>query len=273
MGNIVLFHRAYLSVQTRRCSCARGLPRQTPTRDIRNGKRSRSNSVVSSCNSMSSSNVRLRLPASAATSQSGFNTASFPVSGHGVHSRRASEKDALRRTESPTLPLVTGDHEFNHPIGPHEASYLPRTSTAWHNLVVVRLTETSCDRGSWDVLESKIVGLRRKTRSSWKIKGGMTTRINMGSSHGLTAAALDRWELWTFDPSSTTLRSSPLSALNGSHPTEHNSRGSHCPEISRLPFTRVSPFFCLGSYGFGGFGNTVGVFNFSLCKSEHTRKI
>jgi len=262
IGNIVLFHRAYLSVQTRHCSCARGLPRQTSHRDNRNGKRSRTNSITSSVGSMPPSNVRSRLLASAANNTQ--DTASFPVSGHGVHSRRASEKDLLRRTETSILPLVTDEHESHRVIGPLDpslSSHSPRISTAWHNLVVVRLMEMSCDRGSWDVLGSKIVGMRRKVRSHGKTKCGVMTRVNLSSSHGLTAAALDRWEFWTFDPSSSRLQSSPLTALIGNHPTEHHSR-SHSPEISRLPFTRVSPFFSSGLYGFGGFGNTVGVFNF-----------
>jgi hypothetical protein len=264
VGNIVLFHRAYLSVQRRRCSCARGVPRQTPSRDIRNGKRSRSNSISSCVGSVSPSNIRSRLSKFAPNDQSVLDTASFPVSGHGVHSRRASEKDAIRRTETLTLPLVTDEHESSHLVGPLDvspSSLSLRISTAWHNLVVVRLSETSCDRGSWDVLESKLVGVRRKARSHGKTKCGTTTQINLGSSHGLTVAALDRWEFWTFDPSSSRLQTSPLSALVDNHPTEHHSR-SHSLEVPRLPFTRVSPFFSSGSHGFGGFGNTVGVFNF-----------
>lgn len=257
VGNIVLFHRAYLSVQTRRCSCARPLSRHTPSRDIRNGRRSRSNSFSSF--SSISSNIRLRFPASTSNSQSALDTSSFPVSGHGVHSRRASEKDALRRTENSTLPLVADEHELNHPVGPLDiltSSLPPRASATWHDLTVVRLTETSCDRGSWDILESKIVGVRRKARSHVKAKDGTTPKS------GLTVAALDRWELWTFDPCSSQLQSTSLAALTGNHSTEPHpcSRSAEAP---RLPFTRVSPFFCSGSHGFGGFGNTVGVFTFS----------
>lgn len=257
IGNIVLFYRAYLSVQTRRCSCARGLPRRASLRDVRSGKRSRSNSVAPSVGSISASTIRSRLSASTARNH---DTASFPVSGHGVHSRRASEKDTLRRTETSTLALVTDQHESSHPIGPLDASlssHPPHISAAWHNLVVVRLTETSCDRGSWDVLDSKIVGVRRKARSHGQIKCA-TTRSNLGSPQGLTTAALDRWELWTFDPSSAKLRNFPLSVLIDKPSTERSQQ----TEISRLPFTRVSPFFSLGSFGFGGFGNTVGVFKF-----------
>jgi hypothetical protein len=100
------------------------------------------------------------------------------------------------------------------------------------------------------------VGVRRKARSHVKAKDGTTTKS------GLTAAALDRWELWTFDPCSSRLQSSSLAALTGNHSTEPRSC-SRSPEVPRLPFTRVSPFFCSGSHGFGGFGNTVGVFAFS----------
>jgi hypothetical protein len=264
VGNIVLFHKAYLSVPTRRCSCTRGLPPPTPSRDIRNGRRSRSNSLVTSVGSISPANLRSRLSASAANNQVTLDTSSFPVSGHGVRSRRASEKDALRRAENTTLSLVTDEHEHGHPVGPLDvlpSSPSLRISTAWHNLVVIRLTEASCDRGSWDVLESKIVGVRRKARSQGKLKDRTITQNTMGSSHGLTAAALDRWELWTFDPSSSRLQCSPLTALIDNHPTDHHLH-SNSSKVPRLPFTRMSPFFSSGSHGFGGFGNTVGVFNF-----------
>jgi len=234
------------------------LPPLALARDIRNGRRSRSNSLVSSVGTISPANVRLR--SSATNSQAILDTSSFPISGHGVRSRRASEKDALRRTENTTLPLVTDEHESSHPVGPLDASTCSpsRISAAWHNLVVIRLTEASCDRGSWDILGSNIVGVRRKARSN---KDRAITRVNIDPSYGLTVAALDRWELWTFDPSSSRLQSSPLTALIDYHPTE-NYLHSHASNVPRLPFTRVSSFFSSGSHGFGGFGNTVGVFNF-----------
>jgi hypothetical protein len=261
VGNIVLFHRAYLSVQTRRCSCARTLHRQTPSRDIKNGRRSRCNSSSFSMSSSSPSNVRLRQWSnSAASNQLALDTSSFPVSGHGVRSRRASDKDAGRRTENLTLALVTDEPETSHPVGPLDVPPSPssRVSAAWRNFVVVRVSETSCDRGSWDLLDSKVMGIRRRARSHGRPKDRMTN-MNLQSTHGLTLAALDRWEVWTFDPSSLRLRISPLIALFDSHSTE-NPLHRHTPEIPRLPFTRVSPFFISGSHGFGGFGNTIGVF-------------
>lgn len=274
VGNIVLFHRAYMSVQARRCSCAQNLSRQIPSREIAFGKRSRSSSMVSSVGSVSPSNIRSKLAAAAAaaSSQSALDTSAFPVSAHGVHSRRASEKDSLRRTENLTLPLFVDEQESSHLLGPSDtlaSSPFPQKSSAWHSLSVVRLADTSCERGSWDMSKNKIVGVRRKARSHGKAKGESTTHACLESSQGLSAAALDRWELWTFDPSSSRLRSSPLTELVKQH-SQSQSRKSSCGQelIPRLPFTRVPSFISRSSYILAGFGNTVGFFDLSSTQEK-----
>lgn len=271
VGSIVLFYRAHMPSQARSCSCARNIPRPIPIRDTTFGKRSRSNSISSSVNSISPSNLRSRLSSTAlsANNQSALDTSSFPVSGHGVHSRRASEKDSLRRLDNLPLPLVTDEGYLGHPVGPLDGSPPspgPRSpfSSSWHNLQVIRLAETPCERGSWDVSGAKIIGVRRKTRSHGKTKGGSANKPLNASSQGLTPASLERWELWSFDPSKARFQSSPLLSLIADNSGSRSRPPT--PErkdlYPRLPFTRVSPLLIGNTHSMAGFGNTVGVFNF-----------
>lgn len=260
VGSVVLFYRGYLETQTRRCCCADNGQRRSPALEISPRTRSRTTSMVSSVSS-SPTNIRSRMAISTANGQLLPDISSFPVSGHGVHSRRASEKDASRRTESLVIPE---DHDqYQGPSSP-----VWRTSVAWSNLVVASLANVSCERGSWDVSAREIVGVHRIARSP-RSKGsastGMVTAASSAlSAKGLTPAALDRWELWTFDPISARIQSAPLVLLVDSHFAEaHYSGSSALAEPPRLPFTRVSPFFSAGSHGLIGLGNTIGVFNFS----------
>ena len=272
IGNTVLFYRAYMPPQARSCSCARNIPRPISSRDTGFGKRSRTNSMSSPVNSISVSNLRSRLAAAApsAGNQSPLDASSFPVSGHGVHSRRASEKDPIRRLDNLPLPLVTDEGYLGHPVGPLDGSPPspgPRApcSSSWQYLQVVRLAEAPCERGSWDVSGTKIIGVRRKARSHGKTKGSTVTQPTSNpSSHGLTAASLERWELWLFDPAKAQLQSSPLLSL-----ITDNSGSRSCPPAPeskdiypRLPFTRVPQLLIGNTHGMAGFGNTIGVFNF-----------
>ncbi|KAF7978713.1 hypothetical protein HWV62_44993 [Athelia sp. TMB] len=261
-GDVVLFYRGYLANQTRRCCCAHSGQQHSPVREISFGKRSRATSMVSSVSS-SPTNIRSRMATSTANNQLLPDVTSFPVSGHGIHSRRASEKDASRRTESLTIPCMSDDNDPSQPLNRWPASPVSRTSTAWSNLVVTRLANANCERGSWNVSEREIVGIHRKARMQ-KAKGDTTLVTSSGalSSKGLTPAALDRWELWAFDPISARMQSAPLVLLVDSHFSDAPNTGKPA-EPPRLPFTRASPFFRAGSHGLIGLGNTIGVFNFS----------
>src|SRR6202021_1354675 len=81
VGHVVLIYKAYIPVQTRRCTCTSSQPRQVMSRDIR-GRRSRSGSHASSVTS-SPLIPRAKLPPI-------FYTSPFPVSGHGVTYRTGS---------------------------------------------------------------------------------------------------------------------------------------------------------------------------------------
>ncbi|KAK0442985.1 sterol regulatory element binding protein cleavage-activating protein [Armillaria borealis] len=243
VNQFVHFFKAYLSDnnETRRCTC-------TPTRSLRKlsydglgGRRSRSESFAS-LNSPQGRHSRL----------SSAYEASFPVSAHGIHSRRASEKDSTRRASELTLPVE--ECETNHAVGPAEG--VRGSSRVWQSLQVVKVGETCCERGCWGVSGYRVVGVRRRPRGVGKTnKEGMSP-----SPHGLSLATLDRWEVWTFEPSNFEIQASALSMIAESQDTISLSAMKNA--FPRLPFTRVSPLVVARSYTLAGFGNTLGVFNF-----------
>ncbi|KAI0831694.1 sterol regulatory element binding protein cleavage-activating protein [Trametes gibbosa] len=280
VGHIVQFYRAYLNLPTRRCSCPRNLPQQAPRSSLLT-LRSRSGSTASAGSGSNTPRPRSRMPSVSSTPPN-----DFPVSGHGVHSRRASEKDSLRRGAEAFF-LNTADYiEYETPIGPQDvtpaSSFLashPQPSI-WQSLVVVRVADATIERGSWDVGLDKIVGIRRRPRPSSPTKRSNHDPRALGEqAGGLSAASLERWELWTFDPAEGRLQASPLIALSR-EPTSpryrHNEqsgarRTDGIPRrknvVPRLHFTRVSPFLSTPELCVAGFGNTVGLFRFH-CRDE-----
>ncbi|KAH9890602.1 sterol regulatory element binding protein cleavage-activating protein [Cubamyces lactineus] len=286
VGHIVQFYRAYLTLPTRRCSCPRNLPQQAPRSSLLTLRsRSGSNaSIGSGSNTPRRSRSRSRMPSVSSPTP----PTSFPVSGHGVHSRRASEKDSLRRN-SETFFLNNADYfEYETPIGPQDvtpaSSFLsshPQASI-WQSLVVVRVADATVERGSWDVGYDKIVGIRRRPRPPLPKRPPTAAAHDPGAqlfndnAFGLSAASLERWELWTFDPAEGRLQASPLIALSRTPPSLHcrtlgggNGSTRSTPAyarrksvVPRLHFTRVSPFLSTPGFCAAGFGNTVGLFRF-----------
>lgn len=177
-----------------------------------------------------------------------FELSSYPVSGHGLHSRRASDKDGSRR--APDVPFPNEDHDHrrlsSEAIG---SAGLKRGSTAW-------IMDIELDRGSWDCTGGCLFGVRKLPRST-HLKS-RTTKPR--PSDGLSLATLDRWEAWKFDPSTDTFASSALGALY-SRPPSRTTRTSSSNQdtVPRLPFTRVAPFVARSSHIVSGFGNTVGI--------------
>ncbi|CDO68892.1 hypothetical protein BN946_scf185000.g35 [Trametes cinnabarina] len=291
VGDIVQFYRAYLTLPTRRCSCPKNLPQQAPRPSLLTlrSRRGSNASIGSGSNTPRRSRSRSRVPSMSSSSP----PTAFPVSGHGVHSRRASEKDTLRRT-SETFFLTHADYFENEtPIGPQDitpaSSFLashPQPSI-WQSLIVVRVADATVERGGWDVGYDKIVGIRRRPRPPIVKHPLVPARSSPSSrdprSHvlgdgpnGLSPALLERWELWTFDPAEGRLHASPLIALSREPPSPK--RRSHDAgtgpvrgpvgvakrrsAVPRLHFTRVSPFLSTPGFCVAGFGNTVGLFRF-----------
>ncbi|CAK5280951.1 unnamed protein product [Mycena citricolor] len=224
----VTIFRLYMTDQPRRCSCNLHFPRRVPSWDSSLGRRSRGPSPNGS-----PSIPRAKLSAM-------FEAPQFPVSGHGVHSRRASEKEAAGRRS-----LETDGDDLLSPID-------GRMSSVWLNALVVPVSEMTCDRGAWDVWNRRVVGVRRRPRE------GSTTTGKPNDESGLSPATLERWEVWLCDVSGTRSQSSSLAALKQDRVSES------VAAVPRLPFTRVAPLVVVSQRAVAGFGNTVGVFDLTL---------
>ncbi|KAG5642408.1 hypothetical protein DXG03_002840 [Asterophora parasitica] len=253
VDHVVRLFRLYVDDETRRCSCSRHRLRNVSSRDNL-GRRSRSNSTTSQTGGTVSPSIpRARLATT-------FEASAFPVSGHGVHSRKASDRDPGRRSFDNTLtvPFPSDDYDC-------DPRALLNSSSFWRDAVLVRVMDITCERGGWGVNGRRLFGVRRKPRSQGSTKGGTQALLKPSCTQGLTTATLERWELWTFDPAISRLQSSLLAALTiQSDPSPKSSRSSSTSSLSdgipRLPFTRVSPLLTTPTHAFAGFGNTVGIF-------------
>ncbi|KAF5379901.1 hypothetical protein D9757_007182 [Collybiopsis confluens] len=272
VDHVVRFFKQFVSDGARRCSCTSALLKNS-TRDNGLGYRSRTSSISSSIGSASPKMSRTR-------KFSESDVSPFPVSGHGIHSRRVSEKESNRRPSDVLLLQIDsedGEMQKNAGRGPRD---IPRySSVKWQDSYIVHMGDTTCDRGGWDIYEGKVVGVRRKPRSapSSLNKGANSSSILKDlSAQGLSITTLDRWEIWSFDPSATLLQSSSLSSImviNNDYESQiplspSSSSSSSLPpslrrsHVPRIPFTRVTPFIVTRSRSLAGFGNTLGVFNF-----------
>jgi WD40 repeat protein len=189
-------------------------------------------------------------------------SAPFPVSGHGVLSRRTSEKDSLRRIAA-TDTLVVPENVSDAPLGPSDP---PRIPARWRTLVISLIADTTCERGAWDVAGSRVVGLRRRSRKPPDSETNRTGMVDAASLSvhaqrdcGLSAASLERWEAWTFDPAEARVSASSLAALETAALPAFAARPAVTRQTSRLPFTRVRPLVSGRTYFLAGFGNTVGL--------------
>lgn len=275
----VVVYRAYLvEGSTRKCSC----PQNQPQRALNIGadfspskkKRSRQSSVASSgCSSPRQ--TRSRNPSLSGTTITSGVLPTFPVSGHGVHSRRVSEKDkdSLRRAvELMVLPIPSVENEGAEKSPPRTyTSLMIGRSHIWENLVAVRVAATNFERGKWGIVGGKVVGLRRRPLKAGKHpKWGV--QLKSDSVLGLSPASLERWELWSFDPLVGKMQASSLASMRQEIQDDaltDVSRPQTTPSVRddialpepvpRLPFTRTSYFLCRGNRCLAGFGNTIGV--------------
>ncbi|EMD34398.1 hypothetical protein CERSUDRAFT_117275 [Gelatoporia subvermispora B] len=262
VGHVLVCLRAYLALPTRRCSCPRNQPQPAPRASLL-GPRSRSGSVSSLASTPGTTtpvHTRPRMPSvSSATA--------FPVSGHGVHSRRASDSFSSRRVHDGLLASAPEyDDTETHPVGPQAvtpvSSFLATGSemSIWQRLVVVRVLETVFERGTWDVVGDKIVGVRRRPRPARSTSDPKQGQQDIRG--GLPASAMERWELWSFEPAEARLQAFPLAALHRETKPRRNEPRRRSDLVPRLHFTRVAPLVGGRALCLAGFGNTVGVFAF-----------
>lgn len=296
-GQLILFYRAYLSNPTRRCSCVHNQPKPQLRASVL-GRRSRSGSAASTSGVMTPNHnyCRSRISIIAPSTPTQEEPPMFPVSAHGVHSRRSSDKEILRRNLENFV--ASDQDESDLPLGPQDitaqasSTFLSsdNRSSVWQNLVVVRIDDTTCERGGWDVVETKggyykVVGVRRKPRPPFvrpKARSSKTSppkvQLRSQGPTGLTPSDLERWEFWTFNPSDSKLEASLLQSLrdhpltvpsvrsktisgSGSLPLSPRRRAGW-EMIPRLHFTRVSPVTGGKLHCLAGFGNTVVSFDF-----------
>lgn len=304
VGHAVLFHRAYLSLPTRKCTCPFNQPKLMSSIQARKNRSGSNASLGPSSGTSSPIHPRSR-PSSFSSSTTAFDASSmYPVSAHGVHSRRTSDK----RTLDAFIPLEADEFDGRNPVGPQDAPHGGTVTAAfltpgqqhsslWENLIVSRTAEATVERGGWDIAGGQVVGVRRRSRVSITGAGGVKSVGSKGpagiqprvETKGLTPATLERWELWTFDPSHSQLQASPLVALDEEARAAASSKAkmktsadatTRTPAdkvgrrrvavdvVPRLHFTRVSPFVCCSGGGtsprafcLGGFGNTIGLFD------------
>ncbi|TDL27651.1 hypothetical protein BD410DRAFT_782783 [Rickenella mellea] len=274
VAHVVVVHRAFAS---RRCSCPQS---QTPlfapasSRDSF-GRRSRSGSFVSSSGVESPSRTRSRVPSLSGEAPM-LNMSSFPVSGHGGHARRASDKEQLRRSmEKSGLPVSfdDGDSENQLRIGPADEvrkvgadGAEPNPASRWLNFRLMRSGEATCERGGWGVMGKRIVGIRRKSRLRDAGNGEHKHLVKHPHSRfcSLSTSVLERWEVWILDPSrgDCKLQSSTLSQIQTDR-DNCNQSSREMDATPRLPFTRLTSVLVADTFCLAGFGNTAGVVDFS----------
>ncbi|EIN08016.1 hypothetical protein PUNSTDRAFT_104212 [Punctularia strigosozonata HHB-11173 SS5] len=284
-GNVVTVYRAFVHGVVRYCSCAR--PEQYVA-----ASSTKTLAKRGSRNGLTASGPPTPLDRSRRSSISGHvgDGFPFPVSNHGVHSRRGSEKDAYRNRGQVDMLAVPPDSEdqetnFFTPVD-NAATWNGAKNTFWGHVNVTRIAHATFERGSWDVSEGKLVGLRRRprerssSRSSNSIFASPKSKPPSPikpSTAGLAPATLDRWELWFYDPAQSRLQASSLSALGPDNPPSPTSRPSRRSadrrqtahgrpderEVPRLPFTKVSTFLSGRTFCLAGLGNTVACFQYS----------
>jgi len=255
-GLTVQFFRAFLppditssAAPSSQCACLHNTPppQETPSWGRPLGLRSRNSSNAS---------TTPVLPSRSRHASISEGSTSFPISGHGVLSRRASEKDFLRRAAASDK-LAVPESKSDGPLGPPEAPHIP---ARWRSLVVAWVVDTMCERGTWDVTGSSVVGLRRRSRrppdSGASRADGVPCVGRTQRDCGLSAASLERWEAWTFDPAEARISASPLAALQPIS-SAFSARSAAVRETPRLPFTRVGPLVSGRTCCLAGFGNTV----------------
>ena len=260
-GLAVQFFRAFLppditssaASSSSRCTCLQNTPppHETPSWGSPLGHHSRNSSTAS---------TTPVLPSRSRHASMSEDSTSFPISGHGVLSRRASEKDSLRRAATSDK-LAVPESKSDAPLGPPETPHIP---ARWRLLIVAWVADTMCERGTWDVTGSRVVGLRRRSRRPPESSASMADgapRVVPLPAHtqrdcGLSAASLERWEAWTFDPTQARISASPLAALQPIAST-FPARPAAVSETPRLPFTRVGPLVSGRTCCLAGFGNTV----------------
>lgn len=244
------------------------------------GPRSRSGSFVSSGQER---NGRPRSRHVSMSSDPVSDIPAFPVSGHGRHSKRASERDGTRRmsdfTDTFHFPSASTSDERSDdqawrfvpesvsslkPTPERPTSNTPRTFRS------SRLLELTCERGGWGIVNGKLIVVRRKHRCQDSCPvANSRIRTPEANSFGLSSATLDRWEICVVDftkpdgsLSSSSFALLPSASLCSIRQVSATPGFNSSRPIPRLPFTRLTPLSFTNFVCVAGFGNTIGMIDF-----------
>ncbi|KZV70765.1 hypothetical protein PENSPDRAFT_578901 [Peniophora sp. CONT] len=265
VGSVVLAYRAQLpSLGRRHCMCSSATDDAHTIWSSAGARRSRTASLASSNGSAA---PRSRQPS---ISESLFvePPPAFPISGHGSLSRRGSQKDlkAARVASENALTITLDADENGHARELNAFQLGPAVRSRWKEVTLERCAEVACDRGAWDIVGGRVVGVRRRprvaqptTNGASKVQPFVSVPRSAEEARGLSPASRERWELWTLD---TLQGLAPFAvALTALASAETRPR-REVDETPRLPFTRVAPLVAGPAHALAGFGNTVGVFWF-----------
>ncbi|KAG8882560.1 hypothetical protein FRB98_003601 [Tulasnella sp. 332] len=223
---IVEVHQAIGVMEPARCVCA--FTRTASRRGSKVGlrerpshiRRSRTGSII---NSASSSPTALRTASSSTT-----HTPNYPISGHGFHSRRGSDKGVRPRQSTDSNLSEETDFDLNFalsdpftvstavPQATKDSAAESLSESARRTVRVIKVVNVPCDRGEWEVVGSTVVGLRRKPRGP-KLSDPIPpparpSKVSLPPRDSQDYL-LERWELWTYSLKEDKLSASSLTNL------------------------------------------------------------
>ncbi|CAE6519900.1 unnamed protein product [Rhizoctonia solani] len=184
----------------------------------------------------------------------GASASEFPVSVHGLrrasssYGRHSFESSSSTGTEDLTPdgskdysaflmpPTANGSPiENGHP---HGLKHVVGSDVRWEQHTI----EESCEHGQWEVIGTRVVGIRRKSRvyKSSGESGALCSSAAASKPENLPNSVLERWEVWQVDTATTELPrgASTLSRLcerNEVAPARTTSQSGDSSESRRSP--------------------------------------
>ncbi|CAE6463120.1 unnamed protein product [Rhizoctonia solani] len=178
----------------------------------------------------------------------------FPVSIHGLrrasssYGRHSFESSSSTGTDDLTLdaskdysgflvpPLANGSPTENgHSHGP---KHVVGSDVRWEQHTI----EESCEHGQWEVIGTRVVGIRRKSRvhKPSNESAAQSSSVTTSKQENLPNSVLERWEVWQVDTTTTELPrcTSTLSRLcEGCEvgPSRTTGQSGETPESRRSP--------------------------------------
>ncbi|PFH52473.1 hypothetical protein AMATHDRAFT_2196 [Amanita thiersii Skay4041] len=284
VGEVMQIYQLLLYDQIRHCSCSSNFLRHSSSQESIGGHLSRADGNTATATPAAPQSSRTP-PSLRSRLSKTFEADAFPVSAHGINPRRTSET-GRRSSEILMVPFPGEDYESIHILGANVTKLTTHgapSSSVWRNHLMTHVFDIPCERGAWGVCSRRFIGIRRRERERAAKQRSTTVSKDSGVSEALKVlpvSTLERWELWTFDPTLFSFLSAPLSSFAeklsevAAAPVQPQSVEASSLSVSsstpRMPFTRVSPLLVLPSHAFVGFGNTLGIFILSDLELHRT---